>query len=624
MIEIENFCKENNLGTVFNITKILGGRMHKMFKVETSKGIYAIKILNPEVMKRKNAYDNFILSEKIPNLAKENNIPVASALEINGEYLIKYKDMYYMVFDYIDGKVLKDEEITINHCRKIGKILSKIHNIDYQKLNIEEKTVEDHFFVDWENYIHHPNFENMNYKELYLKNYKKYYSLLKRTVERLNASNQKQTICHKDMDPKNVMWKDDEPIIIDWESASLSNPYRELIEVALSWSGFLSNQFSEEKFTAIIEEYIKTNQVEHHRYDIICGNLIGRFGWLDYNLKRSLGLKSDDREEMALAENEVTKTIEEINRYLELIGTMYQIICDLTKPESNDYDTIVERIIKSNDLLTGLSYSRINAGFTNTIYLVQDYIVRICTDLKNEKRFKNEIDFYNRNKNNDKIPKLYFSDVSKNIVPYYYEIMEKVEGQTLYEVWYKLSNIKRENIVLKIIDILRTFHSIKVDSYDFNSWIKNKISNLTSECNLNDKLVNKLLSKCDIYFKENKFGIVHGDLHFDNFIYRDEKLKLLDFERSMIYPIDYDFKIWDKCKESPWLWASAKTDMLTVEDDYQELMQMFLDNYQELREIPYLKERLTVYRIIDDLKSYKNTRKQEQLKLIEDKIISIS
>ena len=47
MIKIENFCKENNLGNVITIAKLTGGLMHKMFKVETDKGIYCVKVLNP-------------------------------------------------------------------------------------------------------------------------------------------------------------------------------------------------------------------------------------------------------------------------------------------------------------------------------------------------------------------------------------------------------------------------------------------------------------------------------------------------------------------------------------------------------------------------------------------------
>ncbi|MBQ6024813.1 MAG: hypothetical protein IJL20_04275 [Lachnospiraceae bacterium] len=42
-----------NLGDIKgDILPVSGGLMHKMFKVQTSTGIYAVKYLNPEIMKR--------------------------------------------------------------------------------------------------------------------------------------------------------------------------------------------------------------------------------------------------------------------------------------------------------------------------------------------------------------------------------------------------------------------------------------------------------------------------------------------------------------------------------------------------------------------------------------------
>lgn len=330
-MNIKRFCKEYNLGEVLNITKISGGLMHKMFKVDTTKGIYCIKVLNPEVMSRKEAYGNFVVSESVSNLAKKNGIPVSSALDIDGNYLTKLDNMYYMVFDYVDGKTLKDDEITVEHCKKIGNILAHIHLLDYKEIGLESNIQEYKKLYDWESYINNPNFNKMSYKDLYLNNYKKYNSLLKRANERFNESNLNQAICHNDMDPKNVMWNNNNPIIIDWECAGIANPERELIEVALCWSGFLSNNFSEEKFKAIFKEYSKYRSINNiDWYDVICGNLVGRFGWLKYNLERSLGIVSNDEEEMKLAANEVIKTIDEINRYLDLIGDMYDIIIKLT------------------------------------------------------------------------------------------------------------------------------------------------------------------------------------------------------------------------------------------------------------------------------------------------------
>ena len=619
-MNLKKFCIDNNLGNVTGISKLSGGLMHKMFKVETDKGTYAIKILNPEVMSRGNAYDNFVISEKISNLAKNNGIIVSSALLINDNYLTKYDDMYYMVFDFVNGKTLTDEEITIEHCKKIGKILSQIHSLDYQDLELENKRVNYKRLYDWESYITNPNFDDMSYKEEYLRNYKKYNSLLKRANERFNKSNIEASICHNDMDPKNVMWDGVNPIIIDWESAGLSNPYRELLEDALCWSGFLSDNFNEEKFSAVIAEYIKTKPIEHQRYSTICGNLVGRFGWLKYNLERSLGICSDDLEERKLAENEVSKTIDEINRYVELIGKMYEIICNLTKKANHDYDDIIEKIIEKNNFLSGKNNSFITAGFTNTIYGIDDYIVRICTNLSNESNFKNEIEFYKKNKDNSYIPKMYFSDITKKVVPYYYEVLERIEGQTLYEVWYKLSQIERIKIVKSIVEIMKSLHNVKVDYFDFKKYIKDKISSILKESNLNEEIFRNLLDKCNMYFEENKLGLVHRDLHFDNFIYNNGKLTLIDFERSMIGAIDYDFRILSRYKETPWLWANEKTDMLTIESDYQNLMDMFIDNYEELRNIPYLLERLKVYEIIDLLNEYRKHREDYQLKEAREKI----
>lgn len=622
-MNIEGFCKEYNLGTVKNITKLTGGLMHKMFKVETDKNIYAIKVLNKEVMNREEAYDNFVISETISNLAKENNIPVSSARKINGNYLTKYQDLYYMVFLFIEGKTLKDNEITIKHCKEIGKLLAKIHSLDYTKINLQSEKTEYKRLYDWEGYALEINFKNMSYQKEYLKNYKKYNSLLKRANERFNNSNNTFTICHRDMDPKNVMWKNNKPIVIDWESATLANPHRELLEDALCWSGFLSNNFDEEKFLAVFKAYQEERNIKDiDWYDVICGNLVGRFGWLKYNLERSLGIKSNDQEEMTLAEKEVLKTIDEINRYINLIGTMYDLISKLINKKIINYDKEIEEIIKNNSLLKDKKYKIINSGFTNTIYQVENYIIRICTKKENEEKFANEIEFYQNNQN-ENIPKLIMSDKTKTVIPYYYEIIEKIEGKTLYEIWYKLKEEERKEVILKLISSIRKLHNIKVKEYDFKEYIKNKIKEYLTTCNITDELFEDLLNDCDIYFKENKFGLIHGDLHFDNIIYNNGKITLLDFEYTMPASIDYDFRILNRCKEVPWHWASAKTDMLTIENDYQNLIPTIIENYQQLKEIPYLEERLLIYDIIELLKDYKNTYNEQLLKEIKDTIKKI-
>lgn len=251
-----------------------------------------------------------------------------------------------MVFDFVEGKTLSDEEITVDHCKKIGKVLAKLHSLDYSSLELDRTIIKYTKLYDWESYLNNTNFEKMTYKELFTANYKKYNDLLKNANEKFNNSNKILTICHRDMDPKNVMWYKDNPIIIDWESASLANPYRELLEDALCWSGFLSNNFDEKKFIAVIEAYAENKNIKDVNWsDVIQGNLVGRLGWLKYNLERSLGIKSNDSEEIQLAENEVVKTIKEINRYLSLSNTMNDIFIKLIENNSQNYCTNLKHLL---------------------------------------------------------------------------------------------------------------------------------------------------------------------------------------------------------------------------------------------------------------------------------------
>ena len=128
--KIERLILENNLGNKINkIDKVSGGLSHRMYKVETDKGIYAVKELNSGVMKREKAYSNFVFSEKVTDIAKENGIFAIGAIKLKNDIIIKIDGSYFMVFEWLEGQILKSEEITDKHCEIIGKILAKIHNM---------------------------------------------------------------------------------------------------------------------------------------------------------------------------------------------------------------------------------------------------------------------------------------------------------------------------------------------------------------------------------------------------------------------------------------------------------------------------------------------------------------
>ncbi len=78
---------------------------------------------------------------------------------------------------------------------------------------------------------------------------------------------------------------------------------------------------------------------------------------------------------------------------------------------------------------------------------------------QNEDNFKKEIDFYNSNSKNHLIPRLYYSSTDKKDISYYYEIIEKVNGVSLYNVWHTFSEEQREEIIKQICIAMKQMHS---------------------------------------------------------------------------------------------------------------------------------------------------------------------
>ena len=185
--------KNENLGDeVKSINEVLGGLSHELYKVVTDKGIYAIKDLNSGIMKTKEAYSNFLFSEKVADIVKENGITAVAAIKLNNNDIIRKIDSkYFMIFDWIEGKILKSDEITEKHCEIIGEVLAKIHNIDFSKIedNKRKKISIEEF--DWNKYLKLAIKENKCYVEILEQNINLLYELNKKVTNEIKYANNK-------------------------------------------------------------------------------------------------------------------------------------------------------------------------------------------------------------------------------------------------------------------------------------------------------------------------------------------------------------------------------------------------------------------------------------------------
>jgi Ser/Thr protein kinase RdoA (MazF antagonist) len=319
-LQFEKLCNVLKLGDIVGDPEaISGGLLHRMYAIETTQGKYAIKALNPQIMLRPVAMQHFINSEKVANNVA-NKIPAIAAEKFNGTSIQEVDKQFYLVFNWVDGVSLKPNEINMIHCEKIAAILADIHKTDFSDLGINKDFLEDLQLIDWNYYLHKGQESNAEWVNLLHEIIDELYDWNDRANKSAKQLASDMVISHRDLDSKNVMWNQDNPIIIDWESAGYTNPMQELIETATYWSENEMGNIDKERFLAFIGNYKRKYGTLKASWRMVLENgFLGKLGWLEYSLKRSLWIECTDEAEQQMGTAQVIGTINAIRRYAEMI-----------------------------------------------------------------------------------------------------------------------------------------------------------------------------------------------------------------------------------------------------------------------------------------------------------------
>lgn len=324
---LEKLCKEYNLGELIQSpTRLTGGFMHKMYSLFTTQGKYAVKLLNPFIMQREDAMDNYRTAEVFERGLEQTDIPILPALTFDGKKMQCMDGQYFYLYEWYDGKALKSEEIRSYHCEKIGGILAKIHGwklpqtigagTEVGQELCEVKYEREELHIDWDDYIEKLAGKNPELSELLRGNR----ALLYESQEKGNLAIKKLpttlAICHNDMDSKNVLWNGDECRIIDLECLSYSSPVMELYELALCWSGYEVCNIDFALFQSFLRAYEKARGMLPTDWETVYYSNNGRLEWLEYNIKRALGIECSE-EEIEMGIEQVKETMDHVLYYHE-------------------------------------------------------------------------------------------------------------------------------------------------------------------------------------------------------------------------------------------------------------------------------------------------------------------
>lgn len=308
---LNKICQQHHLGNL-KVTPVAltGGFIHKMYSLFTDQGKYAVKLLNPFVMQRETARDSYRTAETLEQILEKNPLPVIPALTINGKKMHKIDGQFFYLYQWYDGHALKPEEIREVHCTTIGSILARIHNLDRK----DTFRITKELHIDWDFYISQLRQKNRELYDLL----HKHHTLLYESQERRNTASKKLppvlAICHNDLDTKNVLWLNTDCRIIDLECLSYANPFMELYETALCWSGYEKCDIDYHLLSLFINSYAKSGGELPADWELLYDSNQGRLEWLEYNVKRSLGIECS-KEEIEVGISEVKHTMTHIIYY---------------------------------------------------------------------------------------------------------------------------------------------------------------------------------------------------------------------------------------------------------------------------------------------------------------------
>lgn len=293
---IRQLCARLAIGTpVAVITPVQGGFHHRMWRLQTDQGLYAVKQLSdvtdladPQVIQ------HFNLTEAVAETFRAYGIQSISALPWQEIYLQLIDDSAYLVYPWSEARGMLVSQLCEVHALEVARLLAAMHQADIAVPGLDPQPASMHpedqivAVVGRAGAIHVRYAEDLEQALPALKNIARSYAAAMPVLA------QQQVVSHGDLDQKNVLWDSaGNPLVIDWESARPLNPTYELLQTALEWSG-ITRQFEPQLFEAFLGAYQQAGGVIEGEYvEAALQAVLGDWLiWLMYVVDRSASAAS--------------------------------------------------------------------------------------------------------------------------------------------------------------------------------------------------------------------------------------------------------------------------------------------------------------------------------------------
>lgn len=180
----------------------------------------------------------------------------------------------------------------------------------------------------------------------------------------------------------------------------------------------------------------------------------------------------------------------------------------------------------------------IKSGYSRSVFLLNGtYYLKISVSSNKDLKNKIEVDFL-KNSNLDFVPKIIYSDFTKNVFPFAYHVEKKINGDSLLLKWPTFTEDEKKQLLNNLIHKTEVIHSFSQGVPSNQSCLKSLINEFDCFLDKNNYLGNdrinylkKLREIIPTLFKDAKTGLIHNDLHFNNILIdNSKKIYFIDFE----------------------------------------------------------------------------------------------
>lgn len=318
--DIITITQAYGLGELLDVPMpVIGGRSHKLWRLQTSIGSFAVKQLLLD-RNHPNKLAQLSETERLAYYLNQQQFPALAAVHHLHEPIFNLGDNHYIVYPWLTGVTITPAKVHPTHAYLIGDILSKLHQFqatdivlprfDYKVLTEQEwrqladRAAEYHLPYAAQLATHLVTLINLDFQG---------------SVEfaRLGPD---AIISHGDIDPYNVLWDDERSFrIIDWELATLAHPAVDFIATLLYWSLDGAHLRVEH-----MKHFSKAYPGRHSfkgtiaaAFHIVLGHWLK---WFEFNLLRATNTADPSIQTMSV--NEAQKTLETIIYLVPLIADL--------------------------------------------------------------------------------------------------------------------------------------------------------------------------------------------------------------------------------------------------------------------------------------------------------------